>query len=354
MSANKNICLLGYIDKKIEESIKSLITSSASTTHFNWVPANDKNLDGVVINAIYIEAPQIKKYMSMVGVPIVCTHSEAEGAQLAKAANHQSINPTLRNESVKEWLIALLGEETLQAKPSQAAEQPASVSQSADTQNKNQNFMSTRPVDNQSELHRVKASENAEEDEDYRVLERIKKGEDCVLCAIHGNNATWVKPSEGVVFINYAREQVSGYDQWLWEEVDENSIPAAARQLKLDLWIFETLWQSHIDGAKHIDADAYFRLLRWPQPLSRQGRTEALRLAACAQGYPVNVALLNEKTSYPEERIHRFLFATTTAGQIEQVVGAVPQPPKKTSNLNEEQRAEKRTIISRLRKRLGL
>lgn len=353
MSANKNICLLGYIDKEIETKIKSLITASETDITFNWVAANDKKLDGVVINSNYLEAPQIQKYISMVNAPIVCTHSDNENAQLAFKYQRHSINPSITNTNFSDWIATLLGKSTTPPTEPNLAVAPAKESITSTSQS------TTHPIKNSSQksepaLHNVKVADNAQKDSNGNFLNRIQKKENCVLCAVNGDRVTWVKPAEGVVFINYPRENVPGYDEWLWAESQADDIPAAARQLKLDLWMFETLWQSQLDGSSHIDDNAHFRLLRWPQPLSRQGRTEALRLAACAQGYPVDVQTLNKKTNYSMDRIYRFLFATITAGQTEQIKGVVNVKPVSTPTFDEEQRAERRSLLSRLRQRLGL
>ncbi|MDO4776061.1 MAG: hypothetical protein Q4A06_01275 [Cardiobacteriaceae bacterium] len=94
-------------------------------------------------------------------------------------------------------------------------------------------------------------------------------------------------------------------------------------------------------------------MTRWPQPLSRHGRTEALRLAACAQSYPVNLDILHEKTNYPPHRIKRFLFATLLAGQAEVVGKPAREYPVETRR-DEKQIAEKRSLLQRFREKLGL
>lgn len=344
MPASKNICLLGF-SKEVESKIKETIAANAGGKIVNWVPANDKSLDGAVINAGFLEAPQIEKYIGMVGKPIVCSHGSHDAALLASKKQLHSIPWVGAAANVKEWLAVLFGES--QAKP---APMPASpTARPASTQS-----AASRPISSQTSLHDFKASSNAKKDDNGAILKRIQKGENTIFAAFAGNSATWIKPAEGIVFINYPRENVPSYEDCLWEEVSADSIPPAARQLKLDLWIFETLWQSHIDGSKYIDVNANFRLIRWPQPLSRQGRTEALRLAACAQGYPTNVKTLNEKTNYPTDRIHRFLFATMAAGQTEQILGAITEPKPVKPQMDEEKKAEKRSLLARFRAKLGL
>ena len=63
MSDKKRICLLGFA-QEAEQKIKNIIQKNVGSQTFEWVPANDKNLDGVVINAGFLEAPQIQKYIT--------------------------------------------------------------------------------------------------------------------------------------------------------------------------------------------------------------------------------------------------------------------------------------------------
>lgn len=185
------------------------------------------------------------------------------------------------------------------------------------------------------------------------LLNHIRRRTPVTIKASAGGSTTWIKPSLGLVFIDYPRESVPGFDRWQWQEVDESAIPDTSRQLKIDLWIFESIWQSELDGSKYVDNHSFYQLTRWPQPLSRHGRTEALRLAACAQSYPVNLDILHEKTNYPLHRIKRFLFATLLAGQAEVV--REPVRERAVEVIRDEQAiAEKRSLLQRFRAKLGL
>ena len=113
-----------------------------------------------------------------------------------------------------------------------------------------------------------------------------------------------------------------------------------------------------MDGRHYIDDHAYYRLIRFPQPLGRQGRTEALRLATCTQSHPVNIPTLFEKTSYSYDRIRRFLFATLMAGQVQKVehdsVVADEQVKRVFTPQEKEKVEQKRSLLQRLRAKLGL
>lgn len=332
MSDKKRICLLGFA-QEAEIKIRSIIQKNAGTQAFEWVPANDKNLDGVVINAGFLEAPQIQKYMSMVSCPMVCAHANDEGAKLAARLKFHSIAWADDKVDSKTWFAKLMGEVVAAPNPAMSA--------------KVESTPAARPA--------VKANSNqGTEDTKGHILKRIRQGENVVLNANYGENATWVKPAEGLVYINYPREKVPGYDLWKWETVEASDIPASARQLKIDVWLFETLWQSHLDGGEQINKNAHFRLVRWPQPLGRNGRTEALRLVACAQSYPVDIKTLREKTNYSLEQIYRFLFASITAGYMEEVIGQIKEPMPQAPQISEKEKQEKRSLLQRLRAKFGL
>lgn len=330
MSDKKRICLLGFA-QEAEQKIKNIIQKNVGSQTFEWVPANDKNLDGVVINAGFLEAPQIQKYIGMIKCPIVCAHANAEGANLAGRSQFHSIAWTDEQADAQLWTAKLMGETI--ADPIVKTE-TVNQTQTAKTPNKTASQMSA--------------------DANGDILKKIRRSENVVLHAINGDNSTWVKPAEGLVYINYPRENVPGYDLWKWKEVKTNEIPASARQLRIDVWLFETLWQSHLDGAEHINKNAHFRLLRWPQPLGRNGRTEALRLAACVQSLPIDIKMLQEKTNYPLEQINRFLFASISSGYIEEVIDPVKQTVAQRPQMDEAEKREKRSLLQRFRAKLGL
>lgn len=328
MSEKKRICLLGFA-QEAEQKIRNIIQKNASSQAFEWVPANDKNLDAVVINAGFLEAPQIQKYISMINCPMVCAHGNDDGAKLAARSQLHSIAWADERADTRAWFAKLMGE---------AVSAPAAKTEAL------------------SQAHTQSKVSSAQQTSDANgnILKKILRNEQVVLHATNGDNSTWIKPAEGLAYINYPREKVPGYDLWKWEEVSSNDIPASARQLKINVWLFETLWQSHLDGGEHINKSAHFRLLRWPQPLGRNGRTEALRLVACAQSYPVDVKTLQEKTNYSLEQIYRFLFASVSAGHMEEEIGQIKQAAPARPQMDEKEKQEKRSLLQRFRAKLGL
>lgn len=331
MPDNHNICLLGFSPES-ETRIKKLINSVPQGSSIVWVAANHKGLNGVVINASFLPTPQIQKYISLVRCPIVCAYNNDDGA--AQAKQHRFPALDLRdadNGNAVSWLDQLFGGHGL----------PAATTTTAASAPTHHSTTDAAPSSNTREL-----------------LNHIRRRDHMVIRATHERNITWIKPREGLVYINYPREAVPGFDSWTWVATDSNDIPDNARKLQFDLWLFESLWQSNIDGRQDIDDQAYYRLIRFPQPLGRHGRTEALRLATCAQTHPVNIETLFEKTSYSYDRIRRFLFATLMAGQVqklEQGSFVAEEQVKRAYSPQEKEKVEqKRSLLQRLREKLGL
>lgn len=330
MPDNRNICLLGFSPES-EARIKKLINSVPQGASVAWVAANHKGLNGVVINASFLPTPQIQKYISLVHCPIVCAYNSDDGASQARQHHFPALDLRDADNSgnATVWLNKLFGDSSTTAAsgtaPAVAYHAPANAAPSSNTR---------------------------------ELLDHIRRRDNMVIRATHERNTTWIKPREGLVYINYPREAVPGFDSWTWVATGNDDIPDNARKLQFDLWLFESLWQSNMDGRQDVDDQAYYRLTRFPQPLGRQGRTEALRLATCAQTHPVNIETLFEKTSYSYDRIRRFLFATLMAGQVQKLEHgsfvAGEQARRAYSPQEKAKVEQKRSLLQRLREKLGL
>lgn len=340
MSDNHRFCLLGFAPES-EKRIKKIVEHEPIGRNVAWTTANDSALSGVIINAAFLATPQIQKFLSQINLPVVCAYNNQDGKKLAEKHSFTAID--LHNpQNIPPWLQVLFGSTAIREE-APAAPAPLMQTTAAAPVHKPApqapQYASTanRPIQNDTQA----------------LLNHIRKRDAIIIKAVAGDSTTWIKPSAGVVFIDYPRENVPGFDRWQWQQVEESSIPETSRQLKIDLWIFESIWQSEIDGSKYVDNHSFYQLTRWPQPLSRHGRTEALRLAACAQSYPVNLDILHEKTNYPHHRIKRFIFATLLAGQTEVV--SKPVTPRQTEAPQDERKvAEKRSLLQRFREKLGL
>ena len=334
MPDNHSICLLGFSPES-ENRIKKIINSTLDHPDITWVAANHKGLNGVVINASFLSTPQIQKYISLVNCPIVCAFNSDDGAVQAKSHNYPTLDLREAEQADNSfWLGKLFGSANTAPQVEKRVNEQTAPAWAA-------------PV------YSGVSSTNTRE-----LLDHIRRRDNMVIRATSGKSTTWIKPREGLVYINYPRESVPGFDSWTWLVTDNLDIPDNVRKLQFDLWLFESLWQSDMDGRQDIDDHAYYRLIRFPQPLGRHGRTEALRLATCAQSHPVNIATLFEKTSYSYDRIRRFLFATLMAGQVqklEQGSFVAEEQVKRAYSPQEKEKVEqKRSLLQRLREKLGL
>lgn len=350
MPDNKSICLLGFSPES-EARIKKVIHDDPNNHNVRWVPANYKGLDGVVINAGFLATPQIQKYLSMVSCPVVCAYNSNDGAEQAQTYHLTALDLRAPQHNMRAWLLKLFGNTGFAGQEASKTEKTSTESPRPHTAAAQHNTVKTH-----SQPHAVKTS--ASNTNTQELLSQIKRKVNTVIRAECGSDTTWIKPREGLVYINYPRESVPGFDLWTWRVTDHQDIPDSARKLQLDLWLFESLWQSEAELGDEVENDCFYRLIRFPQPLSRHGRTEALRLATCAQIHPVNIKLLHEKTAYPTDRIRRFLFATLTAGQVRKVTDTrnIPSEPiqKKRSPQEEQKVEQKRSLLQRFRAKLGL
>lgn len=325
MTHVKNICLLG-LSKQAELTIKTKLKQMCTEHELAWVPANAKTLDGVIINAMFLDTPQIEKYVSTVKVPCVSVYTQESGRETAKKLGIVAIKLQEPFTLTDEWLNHLLGNEKTKHTPA-----PESSSAPA-------------------KAHRPS--------EDYHKLIQIIKEKQRVFihAACDGKNA-FLSPAEQSAYLDFARSDIPGIEHWSWSQVEQIPNLDIMRRINIDQWLFETLWQSE-DEAFNVDSTMLYKLIRWPQPFSQHRRSEALRLAAQIKFHPVKVSELIEKTKFPSELVEQFLYATHQANQIEVVApteeiisaNAKIDAPKKS----DPDRDTKRSFIGRLRSKLGL
>lgn len=327
MKNDKNICLLGFSSLD-EEGIKSLISANTNCP-INWTSANNEALDGVVINSLFLSTTPMQKYIREVGCPVVSAYHNDSGAKLVQKEKVVAID--LRNSlpaDLSVWLNALLSPQgDKQAEANLKIELTSDKKYSSDEQ-ANSRYL--------------------------ELLETIKHKENVVIKTQYDNFITWILPAKNIVFINYSKDTVPSIEQWKWQYQKTKQIPDNAQQIKLDQWLFETLWQTRLSLEGQVNDTQYYQLLRWPQPLGKEGRSQVLRLAACAQAYPVNLNILHQKTSYEHERIRQFLFATLNVGYSKVVHERKKDTPKQETIIKSEETIAKRGLMRRLRQKLGL
>lgn len=324
MSEQYNICLLGFAPES-EERIKKIVNNKQKRYEVQWVPANHTTLNVVVVNAVFLATPQIKRYLSQTTAIVAYAYNSDSALKILTAYGLQALDLRSKDEAhIQAWLAHILDEQPVQAV-----------------------------------VEEVKSTKTGSENNAQALLEIIRAKKYPVLRLDYEQNITWIVFATSSVYITYPRENIPDIENWTWHESYLDDIPESARKLNLDLWMFETIWQSQMSG-KEIKEDGYYRLVRWPQPLGREGRTEALRLAACAQTEAVTIKMLRDKTSYPEVLVRRFLFATLEAGQLQlsnemsKRVTPVQSVNPTAVAQNTQKIEEKRGLLRRLREKFGM
>lgn len=318
----KHICLLGF-SSQTEQNLKQYLIDHSPQYSFSWAAANAKELEGVVVNAVFLDTPQIKKYLSKIKCPRVAIYTNSVGKNSAEENEIPAIDFTKDSPEERGWLATLLGE-SISAKKSATANNAATM---------NGNF-----------------SANVEQ-----LINIIKGRKPEQIIAKYENKMTYLDPQGGHAYIDFARDEVPGIELWQWQKTSSGIPKEAMRRINIEQWLFETIWQSK-STIFQVSDDMLYKLIRWPQPFSQVKRTEALRLAAQIKFKPVTINDLISRTNYSSQLIEQFLFATNQAGQVEaikpQEVKNEPQP--KSVRREDPDREIKRGFIGRLRKRLGL
>lgn len=335
---NKYFALLGFLPDA-ERELKALVENHITNT-VTWVSATDPNAEGIIINADFLGSPQIQKFIHQTRMNVVCGYFDDDGRQQATIAKIVGVNPQALNANDHhQWLLALgvdASDQRITASPttSQHTEIKSPLSDQTAT---------VAPVN-----HEQKPSN------DYKdLLARIQK-DPCYICAKTKTTITWIDTHRQKVYMNYGRNEIPAINNLVWVPADNVKVTKAFSQVNLDLWLFDTIWLADISDIE-IDDHAYYRLKRWPRPLSAKGRSQALRLAAYAQREPVNVAYLEGKTGYSRAVARRFLFATLCTDQIRKVETSVELATKTQLSAREKaNNTQKLSVLSRLRTKLGM
>ncbi len=336
MNTTKYFSLLGFLPDT-ELRLKALIQKSLGES-IKWVTATDASLQGVVINADFISSPQIQNYIKRTSANIVCCYHDRDGQQQAKRNDILGLDIREHDAStLQTWLEGLLGRSVAEvysgASASAGNREPATTSSGIS--------------------YRESADAPLEFSKNYsELLSRLKRKNGYYLVR-YGDNNVWVDVQKNEAFLGFERDGIDGIERSKWAAISSSQFPRKTRRLQLELWLFETLWQSNEafdDGS--ISEDGLYKLSRWPRPLCSRGRSEALRLAAFIQSSPATAGVLGRKTGYEDKMVKRFLYAGVQSGQIQHVgvsdsrsVGA--DKPKQADR-------KKLGLLQRLRSKLGL
>lgn len=394
MSTIKSLALLGFLPD-VESKLKELIQQHISQD-IEWVTATDASLQGVVINADFISTPQIQKYIQRITANIVCCYRDADSK--AEAEKHQVVGMDLvyyEEKHLQQWLSELFGEVIVLDKSdshsSDRAEKPrkffdlnnvSSSSAQKTTQKttpktarladrlsdtkKNEDKTASRraksPFEKNTQtpsINRMAVTSPLSTNEsklnfnhEYNLLlAKLQQSEGFYLIQ-YGDKSVWVDVMKSEVWLDFDRDQIPSIETVRWAGLENLDGKGEARRLQLELWLFETLWQSTNVHSDKVSDSGLYKLFRWPRPLCSHGRSEALRLAAFIQSSAASPAQLCAKTGYDDVMVKRFLSATIIAGQVKQT-GIVQEdalsatPTKPVDNV-------KLGLIGRLRSKLGL
>lgn len=363
MNNLKKLAVLGFLPDA-ESQLKQLVESKMGTTA-EWVTATDPSLEGVIINADFLGSVQIDKYIQRTNARVVCCYRDEDGKQQAATSNVTGIHITQHDgDAVADWLEHLTGERYSQA-PEQSRQQiQPQVQAPEQSRQQIQAQIQAQATSTQASRQSAAATEQTaastgndsadnELFSDYNSFIQTVKQPNTFLYAKVGDKQTWIDTNAGKVYMNYDRDSIPAVDTQEWRQSDNISNPDTSRHVKLELWLFESIWQSQLDVVNEI-GDKLYKLTRWPRPLSNKGRSEALRLAAFAQSSPVSVRTLVDKTQYSDAVVRRFLYAALSVGQLREASAA--EIDRAQQNASQQQKPDKAKLglLGRLRKKLGI
>ncbi len=361
------LALLGFLPDT-ELRLKTLIQEHLEG-NIDWVTATDTKLQGVVINADFISSPQIQNYIGRTKANIVCAYCDEDGKK--QSENHNILGLFLSQHSdqeLKNWMQKLCGSEASLIFSEQVSrESPHVVASSSSSSSVSPAPSETiSPVKEEPPLAKPKSSffhskpktrETATDttgmsDNHEQFLKAIQNIQGYYF-AQYGDRSVWINTQKSEVYLDFDRDQIQGIESIRWKPVPEMEPPRSARRLQLELWLFETLWQSARSlPLNQIDENGLYKLVRWPRPLCPSGRSEALRLAAFIQATPASISLLSNKTSYEPSMVKRFLHAGLLSGQIKQT-GTASTHEDHSHEVKKVDR-EKLGLLKRIRVKLGL
>ncbi|PID58447.1 MAG: hypothetical protein CR957_00210 [Gammaproteobacteria bacterium] len=355
MGTTKSFALLGFLPDT-ELRLKTLIQQNLTDT-VEWVTATDSALEGVVINADFITSPQIQNYIRRSTANIVCCYNDDDGQRQAQRSQILGLNIQHHDATeLQAWLSGLSGQTVVtpisttssssaaQAEPVQPQEEPAPARRSF--------FSAVKPnatsSDNQEDdLDRLTLSTDYNE-----LLSRLTTANGHYIVR-YGNRAVWIDAPKNEAYLDFERDKIEGIENTKWASLSNFNPSKKARRLQLDLWLFETLWQSSLDFSDAVPDNGLFKLNRWPRPLCAHGRSEALRLAAFIQSSPATMSLLKNKTGYDETMVRRFIYAGLQSGQIQQSGTASAADMAREQEQKQVDQA-KLGLLRRIRIKLGL
>lgn len=324
MSIPTKVAIVGFLPED-EKQIHKL-AAAASGSNIAWASAKDGGLTGVIFNAKFVQTPTIQKFISITKANVACCYKNIVDLVEAKALNIPALSLDASDQTEIQAFFDSVTKQSQEFVPQEEV----------------------REMDGERPQYDTKVLSS--------VLELIQKRAG-YLAAESANGETWVDPIKQEVYLNYSRNEILPIESMDWREVTSFTPPSNFAKMQLDLWLFEAIWNSTEDYASLVKRNQRYRMSRWPQPLKKEGRTEALRLAASLLGQPMGAQELQEATEYPMSMVNRFIYAGFAAGQIKKVASTEPMPEKvEKRELSEQEKRineEKLSIVRRIRQKFG-
>ncbi len=241
MSMSKKFALLGFLPD-IERRAKQLIESNMETP-VDWVSATDASVQGVIINAIFLETPQVQKYIHKTKANVVYCYNDRSKQQVI-GLGVSGIHLTRHsNEELKHWIALLTGETTVPLPVRLPVKQPLQSKQS-DASTLATSLRAGRPIQSTATLTSKNDSRNLSKD--YRMLLKLAKQPNVFLYAKSGNKETWICTSKNQAYINYKRDSIPKIDKLSWKQQNSLQKQGKTQCIKLQMWLFESIWQSQL------------------------------------------------------------------------------------------------------------
>ncbi len=284
----------------------------------NWVPANQDDIDFLIINSSFISSSSIQGLLRK-GAPVLLVNRAHAGADLEE--NVLSL-PLAENSRLKIWMHEyVLGKK-----------------RTATSQMILQN----------SDLNRV-SIENAQQ---FKSL--INKTNGLIhLSDSRGAIGVVDTARELICLVPGRRITVDMVSEIKYEPIQQ--MPRLQPPTQLFHWMWEVLWSTP-SSATMISMEQPVRLNMWPQPSRSADRKDVLRMSAWMSKGVANAQTLAAQSQVPLHRAQHFLSTLVAMGFGETVNVAVapPPPPNPVSEQPKPEQSGIRRLLSGLRSRLGL
>ncbi len=285
----------------------------------NWVPANQENLDFLVINSCFISSSSIQSLIRKNALPVLLVNHSPKNEEIEQ--NIISL-PLFENTRLRSWVQEFV----IDKKRVMPQALPHSVDQS--------------PAIAES-VKMLKALSSMAQGLYYLSDSRGAIG---VVDTISG--LMWLVAERST--------SIDMGGSLKYETVSQ--IPRLHRSVDLVQWLWEVVWSASC-CATLVALDQPIQLMRWPQPVRKTDRKDMLRMCArLAQGVTTADSLALD-TQIPLARVQHFVSALVTSGFAERVAQIADTLPPILLEENPHTVLEQtgfRRLLSGLRTRLGL